>query len=184
MNCELRCNMNKAELRLQMKKYRPDPDETWVKGLAYWSVLQEAKTVFCFLSLPDEPDTMPLIHVLLESGKRVCIPKCIDASGNMDAVVFENDIVSDALGIRTTKGTVVSPKEIDLILVPGLAFDSKGHRLGRGKGYYDRFLAEEHSLTCGICPAMRFLSSVPTEAHDCAVDFVFTPYGLYKTNDK
>ena len=102
----------------------------------------------------------------------------------MEAVVFEEDIVSDVLGIRTTKGVVVSPKEIDLVLVPGLAFDPKGNRLGRGKGYYDRFLAKKHSLTCGICPAMRFISSVPTVTHDCAVDYVFTPYGLYKTNDE
>ena len=176
--------MNKAELRSKMKKYRPHPNETWVKGLVHWSVLQKTKTVFCFLSLADEPDTMPLIRALLESGKRVCVPKCVDAFGKMEAVVFEEDIVSDVLGIRTTKGVVVSPEEIDLVLVPGLAFDPKGNRLGRGKGYYDRFLAKKHSLTCGICSAMRFISSVPTDAHDCAVDYVFTPYGLYKTNDE
>ena len=167
-----------------MKKYRPHPNETWVKGLVHWPVLQKSKTVFCFLSLVDEPDTMPLIRALLESEKRVCVPKCVDAFGNMEAVAFNEDMISDALGIRTTKGVVVSPEEIDLVLVPGLAFDPRGHRLGRGKGYYDRFLAEKHSLTCGICPAMRFLSSVPTDAHDCAVDYVFTPYGLYKTNDE
>lgn len=178
--------MNKADLRAKMRKYRPIANENWVIGLQNWSLLQAVSTVCCFLPLADEPDTRPLLYRLLELNKRVCVPKCLNDSGDMEAVLFLGEATaSDARGIPTTEGEPVLSQAIDLMLVPGLAFDAKGNRLGRGKGYYDRFLTTSFSgITCGICPSMRFLSSLPTEPHDRAVDFVFTPYGLYKTKDE
>jgi 5-formyltetrahydrofolate cyclo-ligase len=67
---------------------------------------------------------------------------------------------------------VFPASEIDLILVPGLAFDPQGHRLGRGKGYYDRFLPETRGKTMGICSYL--VPRVPVEAHDCKMDAVVT----------
>ncbi len=178
--------MNKAELRAKMRRYRPKPGETWLNGLLHWSVLQRAKVIFCFLPLEDEPNTFPLIQQLLKQKKQVCIPRCVDTLGHMEAVLYNGEVAfDDAAGVPTSTGQVINPQSIDLILVPGLAFDAKGNRLGRGKGYYDRFLGNNYSgVTCGICPAMRFLSSLPIESHDRTVDYVYTPYGLYKTKDK
>ena len=178
--------MNKTELRRRMRGYRNHKDVRWVETLRFWSVLKEANTVFCYLSLPDEPDTIPLIRWLIDNGRRVCVPYCNDRDGNMTAVVYRQEEENfDALGLVSSNGETVPVQEINLALVPALAFDSDGNRLGRGKGYYDRFLSSGFKgVSCGICPAMRFLSSVPADSHDCPVDYVFTPYGLHKTNDK
>ena len=67
---------------------------------------------------------------------------------------------------------VVSPGEVDLILVPGMAFDPTGGRLGRGKGYYDRFLG--NGKTIGVCYQSALLPQVPMEAHDRRVDAIVT----------
>lgn len=181
-----RCNMNKSELRKQMRRYRPKEDDCWASRLRFWPVLQKAKTVFCFLSLEDEPDTNPLIAWMVDNGKRVCIPRCKNNSGEMEAVLLDrSQQTTDALGIPSAKGRGIPPSEIDLALIPGLAFDSKGNRLGRGKGFYDRYLSSGFlGTTCGICPAQRFLSHLPAEQHDRPMDYIFTPYGLYKTNDE
>lgn len=178
--------MNKPDLRKKMRVYRGEHDAPWVENLRFWPLLQQSKTVFCYLSLADEPDTASLIRCLLNNGKRVCVPFCNDCNGDMSAVVYEQlSGGQDALGLPTAEGERIPASEIDLALVPGLAFDQDGHRLGRGKGYYDRFLSSGFSgVSCGICPAIRFLSSVPADSHDFKMDYVFTPYGLYKTNDK
>ncbi len=169
-----------------MRGYHKDQDTPWVSSLRFWAKLQQAETVFCYLALSDEPDTAPLIQWLLDNGKRVCVPYCNDCDGDMCAVVYEQTADErDALGLATTKGESVPVCEIDLALVPALAFDSNGNRLGRGKGYYDRFLSSGFKgVSCGICSAFRFLPQVPADFRDFRMDYVFTPYGLYKTNDK
>jgi len=65
--------------------------------------------------------------------------------------------------------------QFDLVLVPGMAFDLHGNRLGRGKGFYDRLLLETSGVKCGICHDMQLLENIPMEPHDARVDFVLTP---------
>jgi 5-formyltetrahydrofolate cyclo-ligase len=65
--------------------------------------------------------------------------------------------------------------KFDLILVPGMAFDLSGNRLGRGQGFYDRILAEVSGIKCGVCHNFQLLENIPTEPHDAQVDFIFTP---------
>ena len=87
-------------------------------------------------------------------------------------------LISGAYGIPEPKpdAPVVSASEIDLILVPGLAFDRTGRRLGRGKGCYDRFLADFHGKTMGICG--QLMPVVPVEQHDITMDAVATDHGI------
>lgn len=156
--------------------------EHWVERLRFWPLLAEVKTVFCFLPLADEPDTTVLIDWMLRTDKTVCVPYCQNRSGEMTAVCFsEKQGCTDALGISSVKGIEIPPEQIDLALIPGLAFDICGNRLGRGLGFYDRFLSSGfRGVKCGICSASRFLNKVPTSPHDIGVDYIFTPYGLYK----
>ena len=69
----------------------------------------------------------------------------------------------------------VEPEEIDLILVPGTAFDVRGHRIGQGGGYYDRYLNRTRAVRVGVCHDFALLSAVPSEAHDARMDIVVTP---------
>ena len=69
----------------------------------------------------------------------------------------------------------VEPGEIDLIFVPGTAFDIRGHRIGQGGGYYDRYLNRTRAVRVGVCHDFALLSAVPSEAHDARMDIVVTP---------
>ena len=65
--------------------------------------------------------------------------------------------------------------KFDLMLVPGVAFDLSGNRLGRGQGFYDRILAEASGIKCGVAHDFQLLEKIPAEPHDAKVDFIFTP---------
>ena len=69
----------------------------------------------------------------------------------------------------------ISLNKFDLILVPGIAFDLNGNRLGRGKGFYDRILAEASGIKCGVCHDFQLLEKILAEPHDAKVDFILTP---------
>ena len=87
-------------------------------------------------------------------------------------------LTSGAYGIPEPNpdAPVVSAAEIDLILVPGMAFDASGRRLGRGKGYYDRFLSDFHGKTMGICG--QLMEEIPVEQHDITMDAVAADRGI------
>lgn len=74
---------------------------------------------------------------------------------------------------------IVDVEKLDLIIVPAVAYDRKGNRIGRGKGYYDRLLARTNALTIGVCYDFQLFDEVETEPHDRAVDLVITPSGIY-----
>ena len=74
---------------------------------------------------------------------------------------------------RTARAS--SRRRIDLILVPGTAFDVRGHRIGQGGGYYDRYLNRTRAVRVGVCHDFALLSAVPSEAHDVRMDIVVTP---------
>ena len=75
---------------------------------------------------------------------------------------------------------VFPPEEIDLILVPGTAFDAGGGRLGQGGGYYDRFLEKTGALRVGVCHGFALQKSVPEEAHDARMDYILTPQAVIR----
>ena len=115
--------------------------------------------VAAFLPMPDEPNITPLLSHLQTSGARVALPK-EDKSGHL-LFVDQN-------------GAPVAPADIKIALVPGLAFTSAGHRLGRGRGCYDRFLEilPKTATTMGTCFACSYLPDLPTEKHDQRVALV------------
>ncbi len=130
-----------------------------------------ASTVALFCSLPDEPDTAPLIHKALET-KHVALP-VVDGP-NMYFRMAEPGagFRKGAYGIDEPLGDICNAGDIDFILVPGVAFDAEGRRIGRGKGYYDRFLAGCAAFRAGICFSYQMLRQVPCEEHDIRMDTV------------
>jgi 5-formyltetrahydrofolate cyclo-ligase len=142
----------------------------------------EAKTVLAYVSLPTEVNTEYFITEALKQGKRVGVPYIV--TGNTEMVASEIK-----MNYRLEKGPygiyqpyeaekkAIPLKEIDLVIVPAVAYDEKNMRLGRGKGYYDIFLAaDELSLTKTIGIAFNFqkVKTLPTSPHDRAVDRVIT----------
>lgn len=156
------------------------------------------QTVFTFLSAPNEIDTTPLNRHFLNSGKTVCAPRVHGCDISFHQIyAAEGPFDIGAFGLR--EPTAVAPQVFPpieqiptfsfpvLILVPALAFTQKGDRLGRGKGYYDRFLSrfltsfpEERKkiLLVGVSWSFQILESIPVEKYDIPVDCVFTEKGV------
>ncbi|MCF7957436.1 MAG: 5-formyltetrahydrofolate cyclo-ligase [Phycisphaerae bacterium] len=140
----------------------------------------DASVVMMFLSMAGEIDIDPAILVALERGKSVLVPN-IDWNENRIIPVrldrLCRDMPVDRYGIRYPKDAVaVDCSKIDLVVVPGLGFDRMGRRLGRGGGYYDRFLGRDDigGLTCGIAMEEQVLDKVPIDDHDIPLDMLVT----------
>ncbi len=148
----------------------------------------KAKTVLLFMSMEKEIDTHFLLEKTLSSGKNLFVPRILDDT----MAFFRIDNLSGpwkqgAFGILEPEmKNPFHPDQIDfplLVIVPGLAFDKQGHRLGRGKGYYDSFLSKlKHSsgnnnqniTIVGLCLNEQFVDHVPAEEHDQKVDAICT----------
>ena len=147
-------------------------------------------TVAVYLSLPTEPGTDPLIAALRGTGHRVLAPRIADAG--LEWVVLVDDgaaVVPGPMGIREPVGPAVAGDALaaaDLVLLPGLAVDRRGRRLGQGGGYYDRALADvpDHAGGGPVRAVVVFddelVDLVPVEPHDCRVDAALTPSGLHR----
>jgi 5-formyltetrahydrofolate cyclo-ligase len=122
----------------------------------------------------------PLIHQALKDGKLVAIPSFLgsaQAYGARQISHPELDFVQGPFGTRepAQNQPEVLLKQLDLALVPGLGFDARGRRLGRGKGFYDRILAQVAGLKWGVAWDEQIVDEVPVESHDVILDCVVTP---------
>lgn len=128
-----------------------------------------AKTILMYYSLPDEVNTHEAINILTRHGKKVLLPVVID-NGLMEIRQYngEEDLRTGAYGIKEPIGKLISDySDIDVAVVPGMSFDVSCNRLGRGKGYYDRFLQQIPDIyKIGICFDFQKMKSIPTDKHD------------------
>ena len=141
--------------------------------------LMSATVVMAFVPMPDELDTRPMIEAMIAAGKRVVVPHTLASECRMIPVRIAGfrDLRKGAYGIaEPDSDETCPPEEIDLIIVPARAFDRRGNRLGRGAGFYDRFMTREgfRAVRCGIAFACQVLPSVPHEAHDLPVQILVT----------
>ncbi|HXR47024.1 MAG TPA: 5-formyltetrahydrofolate cyclo-ligase [Candidatus Limnocylindrales bacterium] len=148
--------------------------------------LQSAHTILFFAPLPDEPDVWPLLEKLLPTKKICALPAFNSATRTYSARRVQNlttDIAAGKFGIREPSASCVDiPLEkFDLILVPAVAFDWHGHRLGRGRGFYDQLLAKAHGIKCGVAFDAQMVKEIPAETHDVRVDFIVTPTHCLRT---
>ena len=138
-------------------------------------VYRNAGTIYGYLPFNQEVRTLPLLRQALADGKQVALPKCYGRE-------MRFVLVEDLSHVRPS--TFGAPEPVEdgplaedphgLVLVPGLAFDAAGHRLGYGGGYYDRFLSKEPDHpTIALCFDFQLLPRLETEAHDIAADTVF-----------
>jgi len=141
---------------------------------------EEAATVLFYAPLPDELDLWPLVLEALSSGQRVALPRYDKATGTYAPSLIENaggDLVAGMLGIREPGPQCpwLRGEQIDLVMVPGVAFDAGGRRLGRGKGFYDRLLRTVGGTKCGAGFDQQIVADLPVEPHDFSMDCVLTP---------
>ncbi len=148
-----------------------------VRVSAAW---QSARAVLVFFPIPSEPDIAPLLADALLAGKLLALPRFNAATNAYEAVRVIDPVRELATGpfqVREPVAAcpVVPLNRLDLALVPGLGFDARGGRLGRGKGHYDRLLAGFAGMKTGVAFDFQILPEVPREPHDIALNAVVTP---------
>ena len=155
--------------------------EDQVRGeLRRWVDRRPVRAIFLYLADADEFDLDPLASEWIAAGIRVAAPRIGPEKGVMDAVELTSlraeHLDTDRYGLRSPKANaaVVPIGEIDLVVVPGVAFTPDGARLGRGGGYYDRWLAELPPAIprFGVCHAVQVVDSISVDSHDRRVDRV------------
>ena len=142
------------------------------------TVWQNSRAVLLYAPLPNEPDTRPLFRAAKSESKLIALPRFNPATGTyVAAEADEATLVAGAFGALEPPSGALIIKPLDFILAPGLAFDSQGRRLGRGKGFYDRLLSEAPvgCVKCGVAFDEQILPVIPAEAHDVSVDYIVTP---------
>lgn len=144
----------------------------------------KAEVVMVFLSLPNELDTSPIVLRSWQDRKRVLAPKVSWNQRRMMPVEIRSltdDLVVSGMGIREPVSGVPFPVAlIDLVIVPGLGFDEYGNRLGRGRGFYDRFLAHSdfRGTACGLAFERQFLPQIPVGPLDRRVSMLITDHAV------
>lgn len=135
---------------------------------------QNAKTIYGYLSYNQEVRTVPMLERALKDGKKVAVPKVY---GEEMKFLYLDDLTAVAKGYAGIPEPIadepVAHDETALVLMPGLAFDPQGHRIGYGGGFYDKFLAAEpNHPTLALCYEFQMLPKLDVEDHDIPVDTV------------
>jgi len=153
--------------------------------------IKESKNIMIYVSYRSEVSTNKLIISLLNKNKRIFAPYCIKDEKRMEVVEIENpdqDLEKGAYGIKEPakriRNNKIDPKNLDIVVVPAVAFSKSGYRVGYGGGYYDRFLERlaNKTITIGINYEEMLFDTVPKEDHDLAVDMVVTDKRLLRIN--
>lgn len=138
---------------------------------------QRAEVFFCFIGTDEEIDTRMLLEQAWKDGKRVTVPKCME-KGCMEAYEIRSfsELSVGKFGILEPEEgcPLVRPGEIDFAVIPCVSCDREGRRLGRGGGYYDRYLEKTDFVTAVLCREKLLLEKVPAEGFDSCADWVIT----------
>ena len=174
--------MDKKELRRAIRERKRAMTEAEIEersaklaGLLYRSeAYRNAGTIYGYLPYNQEVRTVPMLEQALRDGKRVAVPKVF---GEEMRFIYLEDLSLVAKGYAGIPEPIadgpVADDETALVLMPGLAFDPRGHRIGYGGGFYDKFLAAEPKHpTLALCYDFQLLPTLETEEHDIPVDFV------------
>ena len=183
--------MDKRQLRAELKRRlleltnppaagHREKSEKACENLISTPQFQHSSIVMFFLSLPHETDTTSAILNAWQNGKTVAVPKVIWRQKYMIPVKIdslETEFSTEIAGLRNPlEGSPVRPEQIDLVVVPGLAFDRKGNRLGTGNAYYDKFFENKDLVAtrCGLAFSEQLIDSIPADEYDKPMDLLVT----------
>ena len=179
-------NEEKAALRNTMRALK-EPAERRTEGeaaashLISWPVFQAAGTVGCYVSMGWEIDTLPVLAAILQAGKTLALPKTYEKG------IMEFRRVLDPAFLLPGRWSIpepgkdaqlIQPQEISLMLIPALAVDKFGRRLGQGAGYYDRYLPGTNCPLAALVLERQVVPSVPCGDRDYLVQWIITGNGI------
>ncbi len=174
--------MDKKELRAAIRARKRAMTEAEIESrseklgelLRASQAYQQAKTIYGYLPYNQEVRTVPMLQQAIRDGKAVAVPKVF---GDEMKFILLEDLTQVEKGYAGIPEPIADGPEAGdpeaLVLMPGLAFDAQGHRIGYGGGFYDKFLASEpNHPTLALCYGFQLLPHLETEAHDIPVDTV------------
>lgn len=178
-------HLSKQELRKSLKFARSrivkksDKDSAIIKTLIDSSLYKESKQILLYMALDDEVNIDSLVDLARINGKSVAVPFCTNSDGHMEFYYINtlNDLKVGNFGVREPKIDIckkMTDYSNSIIIVPAIAFDTKGYRLGYGKGYYDRFLTKYPLISIGLCYNSLVVDELPTDEYDKSVDYIIT----------
>ena len=179
MKQDLRSEMLKKRLRLDSHEVQVG-SSLIIQTLLDLECVKQADCVMAYSSYQNEPNLMALKHTLLDMGKQVTLPYVAE-NDSLIAVSYDYDSVMKSNVFGISEPVISSESELvepDLVLVPGIAFDEAGNRIGYGLGYFDRFLKESDAYKIGICFDMQIISSIDAKPHDVRMDMIVTQRGF------
>ncbi len=186
--------MTKSDIRREIRGQRRQLDSAWVLqtsqliqqfvlGLPEWTA---ARQVFCYLAVSAEVQTDKLLDACRQTGKLIWVPAWRAETGRYECARFDtgNALIQGRNRIPEPDQPIwADPLICDLVIVPGLAFDLQGGRIGHGAGYYDRLLARpvlSRALKIGLAFAFQLRDAVPVAAHDAAMDMIVTENAAFR----
>ena len=174
--------MDKKELRRQIREQKRAMTEEEIvarsealgKLFRASQLYQQAKTIYGYLPYNQEVRTVPMLEQAILDGKQVAVPKVIGDDMVFIYLTDMNQVEKGYAGIpEPIANEPIATDETALVLMPGLAFDPQGHRIGYGGGFYDRFLEKEpNHPTLALCYEFQMLEHLETEEHDIPVNCV------------
>ncbi|MDD4352337.1 MAG: 5-formyltetrahydrofolate cyclo-ligase [Candidatus Gracilibacteria bacterium] len=177
--------MNKSEIRQTILVKRDALNAVEITDLSFkigekllqHPKFQVAQKILLYAAKGSEVQTLDLIEQALKLGKEVYLPKVEGEELRIYGTRGLRDLKGGAFGIlEPTLNEELDPADLDLIILPGVAFDQRGYRIGYGKGYYDRLLKKTKAYTIGLSYDFQFIANLPHEEHDVAVDEVITKH--------
>jgi 5-formyltetrahydrofolate cyclo-ligase len=175
---------SKAELRaiaLERRNALGQSGRVMIDHILATEQFRRARIVMAYWSIGSEIDTTPFLNAVLESGKTLVLPKINRSAGVLDLYQVANlgtDLQTGIWNIREPNPTICAPadpSDLDLILVPGVAFDRHGGRVGHGKGYYDKLLAQcPRAYKIAAAFEAQVFDKVPMNPHDIPIDALIT----------
>ena len=174
---DLKARLRTNALSNRSSSLASETAERFGKLLMELCSLVGAKTIGVYLSFGSEPATDLFILKAKTAGLVLAAPRT-GPEYSMEFGLLEGPTASSALGFLQPVGDVVEPQEIDLIIAPALSVDTAGTRLGRGGGFFDRYLEDFQGPVAAVVYGNEFVSELPVEQHDRPVSFVVTELGI------
>ncbi len=184
INHHPQADIDKEQIRKEIRQLRDGMPSSEVqtcslqiaKRLLQLKPLREARVIMGYMSIDNEVDIGLVLEHFTRPDRILLLPRV--EGRHIQAVQYTGPgaLKKSAFGILEPSGPVWDPQQIDVVLVPGLAFDYQGYRIGYGKGYYDRFLPQlrKNAFLCGVCYEFQVIPSCNPHQADFPVDWIMT----------
>lgn len=172
------CGLTKDEQRKEIRRklsnmpveLRKQKSDLICNDVIESGLLNDRQNIMLYNALPNEVNTDKLVTYLIKNGKKVYLPRMTELS--LEPVEYSNQFNIAAYGIKEPVGAK-SEVDLDCIIVPVLGVDKRKRRLGKGKGYYDRFLEDKNCLLIALAFEEQSVEYIVTEEHDITMDVIF-----------